>query len=199
MLRFNNRLRLKFNEPSALIVVDPQKGFTKYGWHSNVKVPNADLIVKPINFLLKFPWNRIDATQDWHPRNHCSFPKYGVHCLKNSYESGWMYHLQHKQFMTVWRKGYLENKEALSVVEQHPGIIALYKAELIRNVVVCGLAQNICVSATARDFNDNGFNTFIIEEASAGIDLADNKISDTKHKDIKKGIVYLPLVNDIIQ
>jgi nicotinamidase/pyrazinamidase len=57
---------------SALLVVDVQRGFTSL-CPAELPVPGGLEIVPNINRLLEFPWARIGASQDWHPRDHCSF------------------------------------------------------------------------------------------------------------------------------
>ncbi len=49
-------------------------------------VPGGLDIVPNVNRLLALPWARIDASQDWHPPDHCSFlgqrdNLYPPHCV----------------------------------------------------------------------------------------------------------------------
>lgn len=54
---------------SALIVVDLQNDFID----GSLAVKDASAVVEPILKLMDFNWDVIIATQDWHPKDHCSF------------------------------------------------------------------------------------------------------------------------------
>ena len=57
---------------TSLLVVDAQSGFTEL-CPNELPVPDGLAIVPAVNRLLQLPFARIDATQDWHPPDHCSF------------------------------------------------------------------------------------------------------------------------------
>ena len=57
---------------AALLVVDVQQGFTVL-CPNELPVPGGVEIVPAINSLMRLSWARIDASQDWHPPDHCSF------------------------------------------------------------------------------------------------------------------------------
>ena len=57
---------------SALLVVDVQRGFTEL-CPDELPVPGALAVVPNVNRLLELGWCRVDASQDWHPPDHCSF------------------------------------------------------------------------------------------------------------------------------
>jgi nicotinamidase/pyrazinamidase len=107
--------------------------------------------------------------------------------------------LDANRFYAVWRKGYQPDFEAYAVTAQHPGLPALYRAEQINTVVVCGLATNICCFFAARDFAQAGFRTLIVEEASAGIDIpAAGLFQDKAKKEGQAlGIEYVTVIEVI--
>lgn len=37
----------------------------------------------------------------------------------------------------------------------------------IRNLVICGVTTDVCVTSTMRDANDNGFDCLLVEDATA--------------------------------
>src|SRR3954464_9777337 len=118
---------------SALIVVDAQKGFTLL-CPSEFAVPGGLEIVPAINELLMLPWARIDASQDWHPPDHCSFlgrrdNLYPPHCVQGTAGADFLPGLHTERFHVVWRKGYERDRDAYAVTAQHPGLIALLRAE----------------------------------------------------------------------
>jgi nicotinamidase/pyrazinamidase len=160
---------------SGLLVVDAQKGFTTL-CPNELPVPGGLEIVPNVNQLLELPWSRIDASQDWHPPDHCSFlgrrdNLYPPHCVRGTPGAKFLPGLRTERFHTTWRKGYLSDREAYAVTAQHPGFAACLRAAGVKAVVVCGLATNICCFYAARDLRVAGFRVLLVEDASAGIDV----------------------------
>lgn len=163
------------NRPASLLVVDAQLGFTT-ACPAELPVPGGLEIVPAVNRLLALLFARIDATQDWHPPDHRSFlgrpdNLYPPHCVAGSPGADFLPGLRTDRFSAVWRKGYDRDFEAYAVTAQHPGFAALLKAEGVRTVVVCGIATNICCFFAARDLRQAGFDVWLAEDASAGIDI----------------------------
>jgi nicotinamidase/pyrazinamidase len=160
---------------AALLVVDVQRGFTTL-CPDELPVPGGLEIVPAVNRLLGRDWKRIDASQDWHPPDHRSFlgrrdNLYPPHCVIGTPGAEFLPGLHTDRFHAVWRKGYDRDFEAYAVTAQHPGLPALLRAEGIETVVVCGLATNICCFYAARDLRRAGFDVWLVEDASAGIDV----------------------------
>src|SRR5262245_20052638 len=160
---------------STLLVVDVQRGFTTL-CPGELPVPGGLEIVPNVNRLLELPWARIDASQDWHPPDHCSFlgqrdNLYPPHCVQGTPGAEFLPGLHTDRFHVVWRKGYERDRDAYAVTAQHPGLIALLRAEGVPTVVVCGLATNICCFYAARDLRRAGLRVLLVEDASAGIDV----------------------------
>jgi nicotinamidase/pyrazinamidase len=160
---------------SALLVADAQRGFTTL-CPNELPIPGGLEIVPNVNRLLGLDWFSIDASQDWHPPDHCSFlgrrdNLYPPHCVAGTPGADFLPGLRTERFHTIWRKGYERDRDAYSVTAQHGGLPALYKKEGITSVVVCGLALNICCFYAARDLRRQGFRVALVEDASAGIDV----------------------------
>lgn len=160
---------------TALLVVDAQCGFTEL-CPAELPVPGGAGIVPHVNRLLALPFARVDATQDWHPPDHRSFlgredNLYPPHCVMGTPGAEFLPGLHAHRFGTVWRKGYDRAFEAYAVTAQHPALPAFYRAAGISAVVVCGIATNICCFFAARDLRAAGFDVWLIEDASAGIDI----------------------------
>src|SRR5881227_3562303 len=171
---------------SALLVVDAQRGFTTL-CPDELLVPGGLEIVPNVNRLLALPWARIDASQDWHPPDHCSFlgqrdHLYPPHCVMGTPGAEFLPGLHTDRFHTVWRKGFDRDADAYAVTAQHPGIPALYKASGLTTVVVCGIATNICCFFAARDLRQAGFRVLLVEDASAGIDVPAAALFQAKAK-----------------
>lgn len=160
---------------ASLLVVDAQRGFTDF-CPAELPVPGGAEIVPAMNTLLALPFARIDATQDWHPPDHCSFlgrrdNLYPPHCVRDTPGADFLPGLHTHRFSAVWRKGYDRDFEAYAVTAQHPAFAAFLRASGIRTVVVCGIATNICCYFAARDLRQAGFDVRMAEDASAGIDV----------------------------
>jgi nicotinamidase/pyrazinamidase len=182
---------------SGLLVVDVQRGFTEL-CPEELPVPGGLDIVPAINYLLEWPWARIDASQDWHPPDHCSFfgrrdNLYPPHCVMGTPGADFLPGLHTERFHTVWRKGYDRDADAYAVTAQHRGLPALLKASDVATVAVCGLATNICCFFASRDLRRAGFRVLLVEDASAGIDVpAANLFQDrAKAEGQQIGIEYV--------
>jgi nicotinamidase/pyrazinamidase len=182
---------------SALLVVDMQRGFTTL-CPRELPVPGGLEIIPAVNCLLALDWVRIDASQDWHPADHRSFlgqtdNLYPPHCVMNTPGADFVPGLDTHRFQTIWRKGYQRDFEAYAVTAQHPAMFALYRDAKIANVVVCGIATNICCYFAARDFRQAGFRVLIVEDASAGIDVPAAGLwqAHAKEDGVRLGIEYV--------
>jgi nicotinamidase/pyrazinamidase len=181
---------------SGLLVVDVQKGFTTL-CPDELPVPGGLEIVPNVNRLLDLAWARIDASQDWHPPDHCSFlgqrdNLYPPHCIRGTPGAEFQPGLHTERFHSIWRKGYLRDVEAYAVTAQHPGFAACLRAAGVQTVVVCGLASNICCFYAGRDLRAAGFRVLLVEDASAGIDVpAAELLQDrTRAEGLRLGIEY---------
>lgn len=66
---------------------------------------------------------------------------------------------------------------------------AQLKSKCISDVYVCGLAYDVCVWFTARDANENGYRTILVDDCCRGIDL--KTIADAKQDIISKNGVIV--------
>jgi nicotinamidase/pyrazinamidase len=155
--------------------VDAQRGFTTLS-PDELPVPGGLETVPAVNRLLELPWARIDASQDWHPPDHCSFlgrrdNLYPPHCVIGTPGADFLPGLRSERFHAIWRKGFERDRDAYAVTAQHPGFPAVLRASGVTAVVVCGLATNICCFYAARDLRLAGLDVSLVEDASAGIDV----------------------------
>ena len=139
-------------------------------------MPGGLEIVPAVNRLLEQPWARIDASQDWHPPDHRSFlgrrdNLYPPHCVMGTPGADFLPGVHTEGFHTIWRKGFDRDRDAYAVTAQHPGFPPLLRAGGVTTVVVCGIATNICCFYAARDLRRAGFDVYLVEDASAGIDV----------------------------
>jgi nicotinamidase/pyrazinamidase len=182
---------------SALLVVDVQQGFTTL-CPRELPVPDGLEIVPAVNQLLELSWARIDASQDWHPPDHCSFfgqrdHLYPPHCVMGTPGAEFVPGLRTRRFHAIWRKGFDRDCDAYAVTAQHPALPALLAGSGITRVLVCGLAANICCFFTARDLRRAGFAVNLVEDASAGIDVPQANLyqAQTRAEGQQLGIGYV--------
>lgn len=182
---------------TALVVVDAQKGFTSL-CPDELPVFGGLAIVPAINALLEMPWVRIDATQDWHPPNHCSFLGqrdniYPPHCVMNTPGAEFLPGLHSERFHTIWRKGFRRDQEAYALTAQQPEFVQTLRTVGIQSALVCGIATNICCFYTARDLRKAGYAVMMVEDASAGIDVPSANLfqKDAREEGERLGIRYV--------
>ncbi|WP_284614569.1 bifunctional nicotinamidase/pyrazinamidase [Aquabacterium humicola] len=184
--------KIKPGANSALIVVDVQNCFVTGG---TLPVAKGEEVVPVINRIAAgFP--NIVITQDWHTPGHASFAsahggkkpfetttlKYGQqvlwpdHCVQGSDDAALHKDLKLPTAQLVIRKGFNKAVDSYSAFEEadrktSTGLAGYLKARGIKTVFVAGLATDFCVAWTAMDARKLGFETYVIEDASRGIDL----------------------------
>jgi nicotinamidase/pyrazinamidase len=174
-------------QTTALLVVDVQQGFTSL-CPAELPVPGGLEIVPRVNELLALTWKRIDASQDWHPPDHCSFlgrrdNLYPPHCVAGTPGAEFLPGLDTARFQTIWRKGFERDRDAYAVTAQHPAFVEFLHKSGVRTVVIAGVALNICCFFTALDLRKAGFDVWIVEDASAGIDVPKACLFQAKAKE----------------
>ncbi len=120
-------------------------------------------------------------TQDWHPPSTPHFQKDGgiwpVHCVRGTW--GAEFHPALAVLGPSVRKGSNGEDGYSGFTMRDPvtgetiptELEALLRERRIARVVICGLATDYCVNATALDARRLGFATDVIEDAVAGVDL----------------------------
>ncbi len=154
----------------ALIVVDVQNDFLPGG---SLAVQEGSTVIEPINALMPvFPL--VYATRDWHPPNHRFFQRYGGpwpdHCLAGTAGAQFAPGLNTAHVDIIVSKGTDPETDGYS------GFAATHldddlRRRGVRRVFVCGLATDYCVKATALDARRAGFETFVITDAIAAVNV----------------------------
>jgi len=197
----------------ALIIIDVQNDFCPGG---ALPVPKGNEVVPVINKIcLKF--DKIIATQDWHPENHISFAKnhnknpydvikvnnleqvlWPVHCVRGTKGADFQKNLKLDNVDLIIRKGtnpgidsysaFLENDK-----KTHTGLKYYLKGLGIKDVYLCGLATDYCVYYSAKDALESGFNTYVILNATRGVDVPTGNVKKViKHMEE----IGIKLIND---
>jgi len=183
----------------ALILADIQNDFLPGG---ALAVPEGDKVIPVANQLQPlFPL--VVATQDWHPGNHGSFAAshpgkkvfeqiqlnglpqtlWPVHCVQNTRGGELAAALNRDRIAKVFPKGTDAGIDSYSGLfdnghRKSTGLGEWLKAQGVTEVYVCGLATDYCVKFTALDAAQMGFKTSLIADASRGVNLQPNDVSD---------------------
>jgi nicotinamidase/pyrazinamidase len=183
---------IKPGPKDALIVVDVQNCFVDGG---TLPVKGGAQIVPIINKLAG-SFENVVVTQDWHTPGHASFASthagkkpfettqmpYGTqvlwpdHCVQGSDDAALLKDLKLPTAQLIIRKGFHKDVDSYSAFEEADrktatGLAAYLKARGVDTVFVTGLATDFCVAWTALDARKLGFNVYVIEDATRGIDL----------------------------
>lgn len=176
----------------ALILVDIQNDFLPGG---ALAVPRGDEVVPVANALMP-RFERVVATQDWHPANHGSFASqhpgrqvgevidlnglrqilWPDHCVQGTAGAAFAPGLNTAGMHRVFQKGTDPGIDSYSGLydnghRRSTGLGEFLKAEGVTDVYVLGLATDYCVKFTALDARAEGFNTFVIEDGCRGVEL----------------------------
>ena len=203
---------------AALIVVDVQNGFTPGG---NLAVANADEIIPNINEISTY-FENIIITQDWHPEDHISFAQnhanknpfdtveldYGTqvlwpsHCVQGTHDAELHPNLKLPTAQLIIRKGFHRHIDSYSAFMEADhktttGLSGYLKERAIDTVFVVGIATDFCVAWTAIDAVTLGFKTFVIADATKGIDL--NGSLQQAWQDMLEAGVHRINMKDLIQ
>ena len=157
---------------TAVVVVDVQNDFADPG--GNLYVAGGDEVVPVINDLVteaRRVGSPVFYTQDWHPPETPHFQSYGgtwpVHCVRETW--GAELHPALRVDGPVVRKG-TGGEDGYSgfyardvdTGEDNPTDLHRLLADAgVERVVVVGLAEDVCVQATALDANDLGYDTTV--------------------------------------
>jgi nicotinamidase/pyrazinamidase len=183
----------------ALILVDIQNDFLPGG---TLAVSEGDVIVPVVNRLqAAFPL--VVATQDWHPVNHGSFAAnhsgkkpfeqidlnglpqtlWPVHCVQGTAGAELAPGLQRDRITNIFPKGTDAGIDSYSGLfdnghRKSTGLGEWLKTHGVTAVFVCGLATDYCVKFTALDAQQMGFKTYFIADASRGVNLRPDDVTN---------------------
>ena len=156
----------------ALLIVDLQNDFCPGG---ALAVPDGDKIVPVINSIMD-RFDLVVSSQDWHPDKGEHFDKWPPHCLQNTRGADFHPDLRADKIDIKLLKGTDGSDTGYSAFEAtNIDLVKLLKERDIDKLYITGLATEYCVKATAIDALKNGFDTFLIVDATKGLDEAKSK------------------------
>ena len=169
-----------YDDRTALVVVDLQNDFAHPD--GSLFVEGGDELIDGINAEItaaRGAGGTIVVTQDWHPPVTPHFETDGgvwpVHCIAGSWGAELVDGLDPDHAVSaVIRKGTngedgysaFAMREPGGDVDLPTGLAGLLRERNITRVVVCGLATDVCVSATALSSQAAGFDTTVLWELS---------------------------------
>lgn len=171
-----------FDRETALLVVDLQNDFAHPSGSLSVK--GGEDVVRKANEHIQAALRAgalVAYTQDWHPESTPHFEKDGgtwpVHCVADSWGADF-----HDELLVdgpVVKKGAdgRDGYSGFSVRDPQSGetgetqLAAILRERGINKVYVCGLATDYCVVETALDATRLGYETSLLQDTTAGVNL----------------------------
>lgn len=175
---------LRYHPGTALVVVDVQNDFADPA--GGLRVAGGDAVIPTINDEIASARDHgaiVVATQDWHPESTPHFAKDGgvwpVHCVADTWGAALHPDLALPADAPRVRKGVSGEDGYSGFTMRDPvsgetiatELETLLRDAAIERVVVVGLATDYCVKATALDAVRLGFDTFLLIDAIAAVDL----------------------------
>jgi len=178
----------------ALLLIDIQNDFTPGG---ALAVPDGDKIIPIVNQLQPL-FELVVATQDWHPAHHKSFasshPGHSTfekidldgleqvlwpdHCTQGSWGAEFSPELQMQPVEAIFRKGTNPDIDSYSGFYDNghrktTGLADYLRGKQVKEIYLAGLAGDYCVYFSAKDALQEGFATFLIDDAIRAINPID--------------------------
>lgn len=172
-----------YDDTTALVVVDVQNDFAHPD--GSLFVEGADAIIGTINAHVsdaRVAGALVVYTQDWHPPSTPHFDTDGgtwpVHCVHDTWGAEFHPSLDVLGDAPVIRKGTdggdgysgFTVRDPESGDEAPTDLDAVLHEHGVERVVVCGLAQDVCVQATALDARERGYATLVLEKATRPVE-----------------------------
>lgn len=177
---------------NALLIVDVQNDFLPGG---NLPVPGGDQIIPTINNLQK-KFQLIVASRDWHPANHGSFASnhkgqkpgditelngleqilWPDHCIQGSPGAELSPLLNQNFIQRIIFKGSNPEVDSYSAFFDNGHKIETelhnyLQKKGVKRLFVTGLASDVCVWFTVKDALQLGYKTFLITDATKGVNM----------------------------
>jgi nicotinamidase/pyrazinamidase len=174
----------RYDPTTALIIVDVQNDFADPT--GGLSVSGGETVVPTIGREIEravADGALVVATQDWHPEVTPHFAKDGgiwpVHCVAGTWGAELHPDLALPEGASRIRKGSngedgysgFTMRDPLTGEETATELDGLLRERAIRRVAVVGLATDYCVQATAIDAARLGYETAVLTDAIAAVDL----------------------------
>jgi nicotinamidase/pyrazinamidase len=174
----------RYDERTALVVIDLQNDFADPA--GRLAITGGEAIIPAVNAAVRSALDAgalVVATQDWHPESTPHFAKDGgiwpVHCIAGTWGAELHPSLEIPIDAPRIRKGAngedgysgFTMRDPESGAELPTELEGLLRERMIESVVLCGLATDYCVMATALDALRLGFGATLLGDAIAAVNL----------------------------
>ncbi len=153
----------------ALLVIDVQNDFCPGG---ALAIDDGDQVIPVLNRWLEAARERgipVYASRDWHPLEHPSFEAQGgpwpPHCLQDSPGARFHADLELPPDVSKVTKGVRFDQDQYSAFDQ-TGLAEELRNKGVGRIWIGGLAQDVCVAATAVDARNAAFEVRLITDAT---------------------------------
>jgi nicotinamidase/pyrazinamidase len=153
----------------GLLVIDVQIDFCPGG---ALPIPDGDRVVGVLNLWIEAAAKAnvpIYASRDWHPAGHPSFSSEGgswpTHCLQDTDGASFHPELRLPPGTVKVTKGTRFDQDQYSAFDQ-TGLHERLKRDGVRRIWAGGLAQDVCVCASALDARNLGYEVRLIPAGS---------------------------------
>lgn len=153
----------------ALLLVDVQNDFCPGG---ALAIDGGDAVVPVLNRWIEAAVAKdipVYASRDWHPAGHISFQSKGgpwpPHCIQDTPGASLRKDLKLPPSAILVTKGTRFDHDQNSAFDD-TGLAEEFRREGIRRVWIGGLAQDVCVRASALDAVKAGLEVHLIEDAT---------------------------------
>ncbi len=159
----------QFGRGHALIIIDVQRDFCPGG---ALPIDNGDAVVPVLNqWIVRAVASAVPvyASRDWHPVGHISFTESGgawpPHCIQDTDGAAFHPELELPESVVKVTKGVRFDHDQNSAFDE-TGLAVKLRRDGVTSVWIGGLAQDVCVLATALDARKEGFDVILIESAT---------------------------------
>lgn len=195
----------------ALLLVDIQNDFMPDG---SLPVPKGDQIVPIVN-RLQPAFDLVVASQDWHPADHASFASnhegrepgeaievdgleqilWPDHCVQNSEGAEFHPELSTDRIDKVIKKGTDTRIDSYSAFYDNghrkaTGLGDYLEDKGVDTVYITGLAADVCVKYTALDARKLGLTTYLVTDATYGVDLNEGDVDKAMEEMRDAGVEF---------
>jgi nicotinamidase/pyrazinamidase len=179
---------MEIGSTDAFLVVDVQVDFVS----GSMAVAGSESIIEPINRTAE-AFDHVIVVTDWHPADHVSFASahpgashgdtvmvdYGEqrvwndHCVQGSEGAQLAPGLELTKAELIFRKGYRTKVDSYGAfyendITTQTGLTDYLRARGFERLFVSGLARYGCVMQTALGAAKDGFEVFMVDDASEG-------------------------------
>ena len=170
----NGQDKIQLRPGDALIIVDVQNDFLPGG---ALAVPHGDEVIPKLNQYVALFESRglpVVATRDWHPEKHCSFKAQGgiwpAHCVVGTPGAQFSARLKLSPTAAVISKADTCDQESYSGFA-NTDLAQQLRDRKVKRTFIGGLATDYCVLNTVLDAVKNGFEVFVLRDASRAVNV----------------------------